>query len=127
MKKERSILILEDEIAIRRLLERVLSKHGYRLSLVSSLGEALEEIHRQNWDMLITDIRLPDGDGRSAIREFRPKFSAATVIVISGSVLPDEDPELMEEARIHTWFSKPFDPGVLEQTVLKALNKLPHS
>jgi DNA-binding response OmpR family regulator len=58
------ILLVEDEPAIQELWADVLRERGYVVDLASTLGDAKDRFAAQVYDLVITDWRLPDGDGR---------------------------------------------------------------
>src|SRR5262245_1092799 len=85
-----SILVVEDEAVIRKVLDRFLTKLGYRLCLAASLREASENLNAFQADLLITDLRLPDGDGVEMVRRFEQAFPNAKSIIITGAPPPEE-------------------------------------
>jgi len=62
------ILIVEDEAVIAMAVKRLLERHSYEVVAVSSVGEAEESIRRQQFELVIADLRLPDGLGTDVIR-----------------------------------------------------------
>ncbi|NIP72829.1 MAG: response regulator, partial [Gammaproteobacteria bacterium] len=57
------ILVIEDEEVIRAALLRLLERHDYRVLEAGSLGEAERRCHAERLDLIIADLRLPDGQG----------------------------------------------------------------
>ena len=78
------ILIIDDEEDIRDVLQMVLERAGYDVNVASNGNVALELMHREPADLVITDIIMPEKDGVSTITEIRQKFPDVRVIAISG-------------------------------------------
>jgi two-component system, NtrC family, response regulator len=123
---QKKILIVEDEEVIRRLCGRLLSKplggadaSPPELILVASLKEAFKAIEDNQLDLLITDLRLPDGNGIDIVKSFKKKFPGKKAIVITGSLTP-HDQLRQVEGKVECIF-KPFEPAVLEAAVHNAL------
>ncbi len=85
-----SILLVEDDAPVRKRLAQIISDwpEGRLAGACATLGEALKEISSQTIDLLITDLRLPDGNGIEAIRTLRKDQPKAEAMVIS--VLGDQ-------------------------------------
>lgn len=78
-----SILIIDDEPDICRLLQLSLVRHGYNVKYVHALGEGMKSIQRQQPDILFLDIHLPDGSGLDALPTIKQKCPTLPVITIS--------------------------------------------
>jgi CheY-like chemotaxis protein len=59
----RRILFVDDEASIRLTLPRILVKHGFEITSLASLDDALAEIKTQQYDVLLSDLHLPEIDG----------------------------------------------------------------
>ena len=69
----RSVLVVEDEFAIRELVDYNLSKEGYRVSSVWSGEDALAVVQIQSFDLVILDLMLPGVNGLTVCRRLRSK------------------------------------------------------
>lgn len=65
------VLVVDDEVDIREFVTAVLEAHGIGVRTVASAAAALEELERFRPDVLLSDIRMPGGDGYSLIRQIR--------------------------------------------------------
>ncbi len=65
------ILVVDDDLAVRRSIDRALRLEGYEVVTVPSGGEALEELAQTPPDALILDLGLPDLDGLTVCRRMR--------------------------------------------------------
>ena len=117
----KKILVVEDEEVIRRLLARVLIQPDYDLVLVGTIREGLERIDQTNWDMLITDLRLPDGDGADVIQRFKNKSRELPIIVITGSPTPGSRMPRALDLDVQECIYKPFELDVIQTAVRAAL------
>ncbi len=66
--RESAVLVVDDEPDIRELLELTLIKMGIGVEVAGSLGEAKEKLQRARFDLCLTDMRLPDGEGLDLVR-----------------------------------------------------------
>jgi len=83
-----NILIIDDEKSMRHMLRLVLEPHKYRVNEAANGYEALDAIRREKFDVILSDIRMPDMDGLTFLQ--RPEVTAldCTIIMMSayGSV-----------------------------------------
>lgn len=85
-----AILLIEDDAPVRKRLARIITDwpDGKLITSCANLNEALKQISKNTIDLLITDLRLPDGNGIEAIRFLRKEQPEAEAMVIS--VLGDQ-------------------------------------
>jgi len=92
MRNKKKILVIEDEEVIQSLCRRLLARMGYASVIVGGLKAAMQEIEKSNdIDMLITDMRLPDGNSMDAIQKVCQKHPKTKILMITGSVTIPED------------------------------------
>ena len=78
---ERSILVVDDEAEIRETLAEILTGAQHRVVTAASGREALERMAVEHYDVILTDVRMPDLDGRALYREIErrwPKLLSAS-------------------------------------------------
>ena len=78
-----AVLVVDDDAAIRRMLERTLAAEGYAVAGVSGGGAALVAVERSAPDLLVLDVRLPDLDGLAVCRRLRGKGLGLPVLMLT--------------------------------------------
>ncbi len=82
-KKYQRILVIEDHVATRLSLIKLLARRGYEVTSASTVAEALQRAAEADFDLVISDIGLPDGDGYTLMRSLRANYGVAG-IALSG-------------------------------------------
>ena len=119
MSNAASVLIVDDEPHIRRLLHSTLDRAGYRVSEAGSARQALAEIEANPPDVVLLDLGLPDRDGLELLPLMRQKSKAA-VLVVSARESTDEKVAALDLGAID-YVTKPFDTEELLARVRVAL------
>lgn len=101
-----SVLFVDDDELVCATMSRALASAGYQVTSVSSVTDALNEISNTNFDILITDRGLPDGDPDKVMSRFK-KMNDGPVLLISGY---ETDDDLGERVG---FLLKPFSPSTL--------------
>ena len=101
-----TILIVEDDSAVKSLIATALKVQGYRLLEASTGGAALLEVTTKNPDVIILDLGLPDADGIDLIRQVRT-WSHTPIIVVSART-EDADKVAALDAGADDYLIKPF-------------------
>jgi CheY-like chemotaxis protein len=113
-----TVLLLEDEDALRRLVVRVLGQHGYTIHATARPAEALELARRPGltFDLLLTDIVLPDMNGQAAAAQIQLLHPTCRVLFMSGY---SEDAVVPHGVLTSTFafLSKPFTTNDLVEKV----------
>src|SRR3989344_3224117 len=117
------ILVVDDESVIRALVQRAIDPTKCDLILAGSVQEGMEQIDRMGFDLLLADLRRPDGNGVDIIRHFKTKYPGAPVLVITGSLTPEERLLQVEGSGVTDCIQKPFDLQVLQKAIYQALEK----
>lgn len=110
-----SVLIVDDEESVRRVLRRILERAGYKTFEAKNGREAIELYKAQKPDVTITDIIMPDVEGIETIRELRKQFDAKNIIAISGGSRKNTFDYLAMAERLGATLvlRKPIDPRSL--------------
>ena len=120
MNKSYKILVVDDETSMREFLEVFLSKEGYQVSEAKSGKQALNMIKKNEYDLVLTDIRLGDLTGLEILRQSKKKNQDTIVIMISAYSTTEIAVEAMNEGA-YDFVPKPFDNQELKHTIKKAL------
>lgn len=115
------VLIIEDEVEIRRFLRLTLQAEGYTVHEASTLARGLIEAATRCPDLLVVDLGLPDGDGIDLIKELR-QWSAAPVIILSARSNEDEKIRALDFGA-DDYLVKPFSTGELMARVRAQLRR----
>jgi DNA-binding NtrC family response regulator len=118
------ILIIEDEEAIRRVLKKILTEQdaAYHVYLASDGLEGLQEIEKQQFDLVLCDIKMPKMDGIEVLQHIKDRQPELPVIMISGHGDLDTAVETMRMGAFD-YISKPPDLNHLMNTIGHALNR----
>ena len=115
-----SIVLVEDDEGIRVPLARMLSKHGYDVRVATTVAEARASIEHRIVDLVLLDIRLPDGTGLEVLRFVRELDLEIDVIIMTAfPELHTAVQALQDGAR--DYVIKPFDLGDLRLAIKRVL------
>ncbi len=116
------ILVVDDEESIRTILKRTFQKEGYSVFTASSGNEALNELQRTSFDLVITDLRIPDGDGLHLLKQINSLYPDTMVMVITAYASTESAVEAMKSGAID-YIVKPINIEELRIVVRNALEK----
>ena len=116
------LLIVDDERSMRELLEYMLSKEGYTISLAENGRTAVEMVASTDFDLILCDIRLGDITGIEVLRAAKQKNPQSVVIMISAYATTETAVEAMNDGAFD-YVPKPFDNEELKQTIAHALER----
>ncbi len=117
-----TILIVENEVSNRILIEKVLSTRGYRCLSASNGREALDMLDREAVDLILTDLSMPVLDGYRTIQLIRssPRLSQVPIVAVTAYALNDESEAAMQIG-CNEYLTKPFKPRQLLEVVDRLL------
>jgi CheY-like chemotaxis protein len=119
-----TILVVEDERNMIKLLRRVLERHGYKI-LTASDGETAVEIYqhgKEAIDIVLLDLGLPKMTGREVLRHIKNENPDAKVVIASGYLEPELKSEI-DRAGVKYFLSKPYRPDQLVQTLQSLIER----
>ena len=120
MSRKGSILIVDDELIVRDSLAKWFVEEGYEVGTAENAREALALLARQEWDLALVDIKMPDMDGielQSRFREVRPGL---TVIIMTGYASVETAVTALKNGA-YDYVVKPFDPEEMVHSIENAL------
>lgn len=114
------ILVIEDDIAFCKLVEKFLTKNGYEISTAFSAAEAKSIIAAVKFDLILTDFRLPDSDGMILLAKFKAEMPNVPVILMTGYSDVSTAVKAIKNGATD-YISKPFNPDEVLIVVANAL------
>jgi CheY-like chemotaxis protein len=116
------ILVVDDEEGVRSLLKRLLGLHNHAVDTANDGAEAIDQLQRKNYDLMIIDHRMPKITGPQAVEIIRSsgKFKALRVLMLTG-VSFTKDVDAAYELGILGYLLKPINVQRLLQKVEGAL------
>ena len=107
----RTALVVEDEASVLDLIVTILSQTGWRVDVATGGREGLERVRNQRYDLIVSDIRMPDGDGESFYKEATQDDPALgqRFIFITGDTANRDAFTFLKEAGVLI-LEKPFQP-----------------
>ena len=114
------VLVVDDDVAICRIVQRMLSDEQYEVQAAHSVADALGAIEQKSFAVYVLDYKLPDGSGLDVAERIRSKWGASPIILISGY-----DPSAValraEKLGISEFLEKPFSREIIFNAVKKAI------
>ncbi len=116
------ILLVDDEASIRSTLSLILEREGYQVATASDLSGGTQQCGSQDWDVILTDLILPDGSGIELMRCMHERGSKVPVIAIPGEPKPDTAVEAVRLGA-YDYVSKPIRRETLLRVVERAIER----
>ncbi len=110
------ILVVEDEPATLRLMARLLRGLGHEVETAGTIASALEVVEAGRFDLIVSDIGLPDGSGLELMRRAVARRGAVPAIALTGYGM-EEDIRRSREAGFTAHLTKPIDFAKLESMI----------
>lgn len=117
---EPKILIVDDELVVIKSAERVLRSEGYDIEGALGGREAIMKIEQKSYDLVFTDLKMPEVDGITLIRWIKKSKPSIGIVIITGYPSQDTIKEALELGIID-YVPKPFTPSVLLDVTVRAV------
>ena len=114
------ILLIEDDISFCKLLEKFLTKEAYDVTIAFSAAEARLAINKESFDLILTDLRLPDSDGIALMTEFKNLNIKAPIVLMTGYSDVNTAVKAIKNGAAD-YISKPFNPDEVLLVITNAL------
>ncbi len=115
----RKVLIVDDELLIRNFLKEVLDRKGYTTAVAEDGKSALAKLREEEFDLVITDMKLPDTSGLEVLKKTK-ELSLDTVVVIITAFGSIENAVEAMRLGAFNYLLKPFSPDAIEAVIAKA-------
>lgn len=117
MTQMNQILVVEDEVVIRTALKRLLERHEYEVSEAGTVKESLEKYDMEDFDVIISDLRLPGAPGTDLI-----KASSTPVLIMTSYSSIRSAIDSMKMGAVD-YIAKPFEHNEIIESVAKAIRE----
>jgi DNA-binding NtrC family response regulator len=117
-----NLLIVDDEASLRDFLSIVFESEGWRVETAASIGDARAAIARDEPDVVLCDLMLPDGSGIDLIREVKAQSPSLVFIMITAHTSTRSAVEALKAGAMD-YIAKPFDIEELKILVNKAVER----
>lgn len=112
------ILIVDDELSMRDSLREWLEEEGFSADMAESGPVALEMLGKKQYQLMLTDIKMPEMDGVTLLTRAKQKDPGMAVVMMTAYATIDTALNAMKKGALD-YLVKPFDPGALIPTVMK--------
>ncbi len=117
-----SVLVVDDEISMRRAMEGVLRRCGYEVDTAADGRAATQALSRRDYGVVVTDLRMPGMDGRELISRVRAIAPSAGVVVVTAYGTVSSAVGCVRDGAVD-YLEKPFSPEALERAVAAAARR----
>lgn len=117
-----TLLIVEDEIKLREELKQFLENNGYKVITINDFDNTLSEIKKNNCDLILMDINLPNINGEYLVKELRKDSNVPIIMVTSKNTEMDELISINYGA--DDFIVKPYNPQILLARIERILKRI---
>lgn len=115
------ILIVDDESIVLESCRRVLEEY-FEVTMARSAGEAMIATTKEEFSLILLDIKMPGEDGMNLLKEMKEKWPGIPVVIMSGYAT-HETMEEVAKTGAAAFLAKPFTPDELAQAVSQIIMK----
>ena len=117
------ILVIDDEMIVHQSISRILETEGYRVDGVLRVDEALERLKNTPYDLVLTDLMIPEKSGMEAVKVIARDYPDMGVVMFTGFPTVDSAVESMKLGSLD-YLPKPFTPDELLAVVDRSLERI---
>lgn len=114
------ILLVEDDVTFSEMLKHFLERHNYQVDLSYTIKNALVHLKSQDYNLVFTDLRLPDGDGIHLLKHIKNNHHHIPVVLMTGYAEVSTAVQAMKQGAFD-YISKPFNPDEVLEVINNAL------
>ena len=115
------VLVVDDKENMLKLFEKILGD-GYDLTTASDGGRALSLVASQDFDVVVTDLRMPGADGFEVLKAVKARAPGTEVVMMTAYATVQDAVQAMKEGA-YDYLQKPFDPDAAALVVSRALER----
>ncbi len=116
----KKILLVEDDITFSNMLKRFLERHEYIVNVSYTISNAFTNLKEQKYDLVFTDLRLPDGDGIMLLKQIKNTNHNIPVVLMTSYAEVSTAVKAMKQGAFD-YISKPFNPDEVLEVINNAL------
>lgn len=118
-----NILVAEDNAVNRRLIERILRDLGHSVHLVESGVQCLEVLPQGEYDMIFTDLQMPEMDGYEMTRQLRRQGNTIWITALTAEAMPDDAAKCLQVG-MNDYVPKPFTKDIIRAAIERCYQAL---
>jgi two-component system response regulator HydG len=123
----KQILLIEDDVSFSKMLKHFLERHKYVVTLSYNITSASTLLKKHKYDLVFTDLRLPDGNGIDLLKQIKDDKNTVPVVLMTGYAEVSTAVQAMKQGAFD-YISKPFNPDEVLEVINNALEqKTPHT
>ena len=119
---EKRILVVDDDQVVGKSFERVLTNKGYRVDTALSGREAFEKYAGADFDMVFTDMRMPDQDGLDVARRIKEMNPWLPIVVVTGYGTQETEAKA-KAIGVAEFLQKPLTPSMIEDVAARVMER----
>lgn len=120
---QKRIMLVDNEEGLCRMMEAVLADHGYSVRSYTYSPEAVADFQHGDWDLVVTDIKMPGLDGLEVLERIKAKSPGVPVIMITAFATVEMSIQALRKGA-YDMLTKPFEP---EELLYRVKNALKHT
>lgn len=120
----RKVLVVDDDPVVGKSFKRVLSSKGYSVITALNAAEALERMRRDEYDLVVTDIKMPGMDGLELAETVKARRPWTPVLIVTGYGTAADETRA-KAAGVTAFLHKPLSPEMIEGSAAEALRDAP--
>lgn len=118
-----TLLFVDDEPSILSALRRLFRPHGYRIFVAEGGAAGLALLETEKVDLIISDMRMPEMDGATFLKEVRKRWPETMRLLLTGYADVTSTVAAINEGEIYRYIAKPWDDNEIVKTVREALER----
>ncbi|WP_147677019.1 sigma-54-dependent transcriptional regulator [Algibacter pacificus] len=118
----KQILLVEDDVSFSKMLKQFLERHHYAVTISYNLNSASTLLKKEHYDLVFTDLRLPDGNGIDLLKQIKDKKNTVPVVLMTGYAEVSTAVQAMKQGAFD-YISKPFNPDEVLEVISNALEQ----
>lgn len=120
IKNKKKLLVIDDELIVREILERILSNKGYEILLADGGKKALNLLKNKKLGLILLDLKMSEVDGMQVLKSIKKKSETLPVIIIS-AYLSREVISQTKKLGANQCIKKPFDVYDIKKEIKRLL------